>query len=359
MESPKTPPDPRIASAVWLVVALVFSAISAYLTHMITEVNRDPPQLGIAVYASDGAAPQATASGAPALQATASGSRAEPTVEFVAENDGIDLTFSNLAADPALDRLLFGPVPKALEHEVRCEAGFEEDLGLDGPPLAIDATRIVGTPGETDAVYAELGLPLPEYAPSNPVAGDPLSLLNVKRAYEGNDPNALSFFSIQMSRAAKAGDAISCRIPDVVVHDTFTSRAFRVVVVRAALVPLRLNDPDSVSFTDEDEHDARVSTVNSGVTVLGTTVLAPFPKKPVKARFPTRCVERPVRSVCTPSTKFVSDDVVLEFAWDSITATQHRDIYIVIIGSLIALAAAALIEASRPFIDRFVARFSD
>lgn len=349
MDSSKTP-NPRIASAVWLVVALVFSAMSAYLTHVITRVDRHPPQLGIAIYASDGAAR--------ASQGTASASRAEPTVEFVAENDGIDLTFSNLVADPALDRLLFGPVPKTLEQRVRCEAGFEENLGLDEPPLAIDTTRIVGTADETDAIYAELGLPLPDYQSPHPVAGDPLSLFNVNRDYEGDDPRALSFFSIQMSRAASAGDAISCHIPDLVVHETFTSRAFRVVVVRATMVPLSLHDPDSVSFTDEDEHDARVSTVNSGVTALGTTVIAPFPKTPVKARFPTRCQEYPIRLACAPSRKFASDDAVLEFAWDSITATQRRDIYIVIIGSLIALAAAALIEASRPFIDQFVARFS-
>jgi hypothetical protein len=78
----------------------------------------------------------------------------------------------------------------------------------------------------------------------------------------------------------------------------------------------------------------------------------------VKGKFPTRCAPGPGRSSCGPIQKFASDDVVLEFAWDSITATQRRDIYIVIVGSLIALAAAALIEASRPYIDMFVARLS-
>jgi hypothetical protein len=352
MESPKAPPDPRIASAVWLVVAIVFAALSAYLTHVITRVDRHPRQLGLAVFASERGA---TGSTAPRNGA----SHAEPTVEFVTENDGIDLSFSNLAGDPGLDRLVFGPVPKGDEDRVSCEAGFENLTELAGtPPLAVDRVRVVASPAETDAIYAELGLPLPGLARSKVDASDPVSMLNLRTAYESDDRRALSFFAIRLSQAADAGDAITCHIPNLVVHDTFTSRAFRVVIVRAQNVPLKLNDPDSVSFTDEDEHDARVTTVNSGVTDFGTTVLGPFPKTPVKGKFPTRCAPGPGRSSCGPIQKFASDDVVLEFAWDSITATQRRDIYIVIVGSLIALAAAALIEASRPYIDMFVARLS-
>jgi hypothetical protein len=351
MGTSKTPPDPRIASVVWVLVAVVFSAMSAYLTHVITRVDRHPQQLGIAVYLSDHAT-------SPVRRASVV-ARAEPTVEFVSEDDGIDLTFSNLAGDPNLDRLLFGPIPKDLEKVVRCDGGFQ---GLDEllrvPPIPIDATRIVGTPSETNAVYAELGLALPGFAPPPPDASDPAAIVLLQRNYDGSDPRALSFFSIRLARAPEPGDAITCHIPNVIVHETFTSRAFRLVIVRATNAPLELSDPDSVSFTDEDEHDARVTTVNSGVTVLGTSVFAPFPKTPVKGKFPTRCEAYSTISTCGAGQKFVSDDVVLAFAWDSITATQRRDIYIVIIGSLIALAAAALIEASRPFIDLFVSRFS-
>jgi hypothetical protein len=46
--------------------------------------------------------------------------------------------------------------------------------------------------------------------------------------------------------------------------------------------------------------------------------------------------------------------VTEHFAWESKSATSRRDILITLIGTLIALGAAALIEACRPYIEILV-----
>ncbi len=73
---------------------------------------------------------------------------------------------------------------------------------------------------------------------------------------------------------------------------------------------------------------ARVANESEGITQLGFAYARPF-----DATYPTR-------------------DLVLHYSWDSIDATAVRDIIFVVIGTLVAIAAAALIEAVRPYIDR-------
>jgi len=47
-----------------------------------------------------------------------------------------------------------------------------------------------------------------------------------------------------------------------------------------------------------------------------------------------------------------SSDSVVQAEWVEVTAQEHRDILLVIIGALAAIAAATAIEAIRPFIER-------
>jgi len=46
---------------------------------------------------------------------------------------------------------------------------------------------------------------------------------------------------------------------------------------------------------------------------------------------------------------------LVEVRWESLMSQSHRDIIIVIIGALVALGAAMVLESFRPFIERFVA----
>jgi hypothetical protein len=343
MESQKAAFEPPLASAVWLVVALVLAALSIYLTHLITNVDRHPRQLGLLVYAEVGSA-------------AASTSLPGPRLSFVTTQRGLDLTFERLSENPQLVQLVFGPIPREIVDTVRCKTGLDDDL-RDSPTLAPGTMHTIASPAKTDEIYSELGLrPLPA-GPAHPVAGDLRSFLNGRTDYESGDPRAQPFLALSVPRGGTArAEAITCHLPDLVVHDTFTSRTFQLVVPRDTSGGLKLVDPDAVSFVDEDEHDPRASTVNTGSMHFGTTVPGPFPRSTVKRTFPAQCVEVPVRGSCVPPLPFDSGDLIIEFAWDSITAAQVRDIYIVIIGSLIALAAAAVIEAARPFIELYVSR---
>jgi hypothetical protein len=50
---------------------------------------------------------------------------------------------------------------------------------------------------------------------------------------------------------------------------------------------------------------------------------------------------------------FALDDLV-EAHWESLTMQSWRDVWIVIIGTLVALGAAMVVESVRPLVDRFV-----
>jgi hypothetical protein len=123
---------------------------------------------------------------------------------------------------------------------------------------------------------------------------------------------------------------VMCEIRSTVVHDTYTSRSF-IITMRGTPNPLvpyeeeSLTDAAQFSLDEPDAEEIHVTDMNSGETRLASrfTVGQSEPK-----------------------------DFQLKFTWESITAAQRRDVYIVVIGSLIALGAAAAIEAARPYIDQ-------
>jgi hypothetical protein len=136
---------------------------------------------------------------------------------------------------------------------------------------------------------------------------------------------------------------VRCVLPSFVVHDTFTSRSINIAVRSSTDVFADANDeltpesdravePYRIAFDDADADEMRISDTDSGEMRFATNYVVPKHPDDGTAR-----------------------GTHLRYTWNSLTADQHRDIYIVIIGSLIALAAAAVIEAVRPSVEALVA----
>jgi hypothetical protein len=110
---------------------------------------------------------------------------------------------------------------------------------------------------------------------------------------------------------------IECTFPTSVENETYVSRSLRVVTLGGPLAggTISLDDRDpSIQVTSEATGETRLASADTAA--------------------PT------------------SDGVrSLRFTWDSLQASQRRDLLLIIIGTLIALAAAATIEAARPYID--------
>ena len=110
---------------------------------------------------------------------------------------------------------------------------------------------------------------------------------------------------------------VECNLPTSVENETYVSRSLRIATLGGPLsggtVSLGDRDPN-IQVTNEATGDTRLASADTAA-----------PK---------------------------SDGVrSLRFTWDSQQASQRRDLLLIIIGTLIALAAAATIEAARPYIE--------
>jgi hypothetical protein len=110
---------------------------------------------------------------------------------------------------------------------------------------------------------------------------------------------------------------LECNLPTSVDDETYVSRSLRVATLGGPLAggTISLDDPDpSIQVTNEA----------TGETRLASADTAPATSDGVRS---------------------------LRFTWDSLQASQRRDLLLIVIGTLIALAAAATIEAARPYIE--------
>ena len=145
----------------------------------------------------------------------------------------------------------------------------------------------------------------------------------------------------EIQREFDETDELTCVLPIDVAHDTYTSRSFEVAISEGlpdpAVIPPERKEqstfPNRVSLDDGDAQEIHVTNRGTGETLLASSITGPF------AGYDATDLHHAV---------------TVRFAWESVTATSYRDIYITVIGTLIALGAAALIEACRPYIDRLV-----
>jgi hypothetical protein len=110
---------------------------------------------------------------------------------------------------------------------------------------------------------------------------------------------------------------IECTLPTSVANETYVSRSLRVATLGGRL------SGGTISLDDRDPN-IQVTNEATGETRLASADTA------------------------TPTSDGVRS---LRFTWDSLQASQRRDLLLIIIGTLIALAAAATIEAARPYIE--------
>jgi hypothetical protein len=140
--------------------------------------------------------------------------------------------------------------------------------------------------------------------------------------------------------------SLTCSLPSDVTDDTYTSRALDVTVSDGLFAPAGSHPldlltlpkqenffPRQLSLHNDDAQEIHVSNIETGATLLASSVTAPF-----TGYDPTD----------------LHHAVTEHFAWESKSATSRRDILITLIGTLIALGAAALIEACRPYIEILV-----
>jgi len=299
----------RADSAIWLLVAALLFAGSAILTSVITHVERHSPQVGLVLSFSG---PEQSR---------------KPTAAFYAEDRDLLLVIDNI--ENRLKDIRFGPLPDQKVAEVRCS---EDDLATSlayGSPIVHG--RLEPAP-RRDIHRVRVAYKAPQFYD--------IDIAKLNREY----PYKLHL-SKYKDNVPKTLRRVECRLPSIVVHDTFTSRTLEAIVHRGLIFNESTGNvevdsyvlPESVSLTDEDARDIQVTNLNTGETRLGSTMFVPA--GPGSAND----VELSGKT-----------DTTLTFTWDSIPAGEHRDIYIVMIGSLIALGAAAAIEAVRPYIKNLV-----
>jgi hypothetical protein len=289
----------RPDTAIWLGTALILAVISAGLTWWITSVNRTPAQNGIEL-------------GFDLTGTALSASVTPPNVVLTSLGNTLRIAFNNVDRR-SIEDLNVGPLLDGNERNVRCE---------------------------NDELDATLGYieQLPIDTKSQPLSNSELRATEVD---ESRHPVMIEVETKGVS-VRSPGDIfinVVCEMPSPVVHDTYTSRSL-VVVQRGSqdrdTQKIALSDYDNIPFdaqritlNDADADEIHVTDLNSGDTRISST-------------FPV------VRGTADAT------GAKLKYHWESITAAQQRDIVIVVIGSLIALAAAALIEALRPYVDQLV-----
>jgi hypothetical protein len=136
-------------------------------------------------------------------------------------------------------------------------------------------------------------------------------------------------------------DRLTCSLPIDVAHETYTSRSFDVAVSEGlpdpAVIPAETNQqsifPRQVSLHDDDAQEIHVTNRGTGETLLASSITGPF---------------------AGYDASDLHHAVTIHFQWESVSATSYRDIFITVIGTLIALGAAATIEACRPYVERLV-----
>jgi hypothetical protein len=326
----------RVDTLIWLGFALVLFALSAWMTAVIVKVERTPQQRGIAVTFVGLAKPERL-----------------PNVGFTVQDKGLGLSITGIARSISTVRL--GTFPAAAEGAVSCEAG-NRTIAASWATATDDEkamTAHVGAQPTPQTYVIQLGalqarLPQPS-AKSVQQALDAQE--DQAAALQGGKSVHHDMTAAQEAAADREGaalqqsfdetDRLTCVLPIDVAHDTYTSRSFEVAMSEGlpdpAVIPpdskLQSTFPNRVSLDDGDAQEIHVTNRGTGETLLASSITGPF------AGYDATDLHHAV---------------TVRFAWESVTATSSRDIYITVIGTLIALGAAALIEACRPYIEQLV-----
>ncbi len=326
----------RVDTLIWLGFALVLFALSAWMTAVIVKVERTPQQRGIAV----------TFVG---LEKPAN----LPSVGFTVQEKGLGLSIAGIARSISTVRL--GTFPAAAEAAVSCEAG-NRTIATSWATATVDETAMTThvdaqpTPRTYVMQLGDLRKRL-----SQPTAKSVQADLDAQEdqaaILQGGKAVHHDMTAAQEAEADREGaalqrsldetDRLTCVLPIDVAHDTYTSRSFEVAMSEGlpdpAVIPpeqkLQSTFPKRVSLDDGDAQEIHVTNRGTGETLLASSIAGPF------AGYDATDLHHAV---------------TVRFAWESVTATSSRDIYITVIGTLIALGAAALIEACRPYIEQLV-----
>jgi hypothetical protein len=325
----------RIDTIIWLGLSLVLFAISAWMTYWITKVERTPQQRGVAVTFFDAAT-------TPRL----------PAAVFSVKERGMQLDVDGIEA--RLTTIRIGAFQAPAWSGVTCTtivrtiapswAAATADEAPMSPP-------ITGKPLPQSLVLA-LGAAKQQTVPQ-PTARSLQQDADIQAeqaarmsgtTFVPHDKSAAQLAAADRSWNAfltglRATDHVTCDLPIDVAHDTYTSRSFDVAVSEGLadtlVIPGRQTTifPRQVALHDDDAQEIHVTNRASGTTLLASSATGPY------LGYDTQDLHHPV---------------VLHFEWDSVSATSWRDIYITVIGTLIALGAAALIEACRPYVEKLV-----
>ncbi len=288
MSSSRLLPKLRRDSAIWLVVAAILFAISAILTSLVTYVERAPPQRGIEI----------SVTGPPEIQ--------RPRFDFHVVGEHLILKIDKI--DPRLEVIRFGPFP-ANAGQVTCA---DTSFPFSPPNADFPGRSEPSTFGEKEDV---------QFTPNPP--------------NDEKDANsyAINVFEIdEVQGTPPDGIHVECNLPSAVAKDTFVSRSFEVISLEHTFDSKStrgsLLGAETVAFSDEDSDAMTATDLGTGETRLGSVIAGRF-----------------------SGTESGFNHTAIEFRWNSIVASQSRDIVLIVIGSLIALGAAAVIESLRPYID--------
>jgi hypothetical protein len=321
----------RVDTLIWLVLALALFGISARMTYTITKVENTPDQSGLAVtFINRGAAPQRL-----------------PRVSFAVQGGALALTIDGIAS--SITDIRLGTFPRSAETGVACDTinrtnndSWDTATDDESPMVAANPTKAVPRTFVLHLGGLKASLPKPT---AQSLESNVNTEMDLAAIMSGEKPTHLKMNAADLERERKMlmtelthTDTATCSLPIGFAHDTFTSRSFD-VPVSEQLPDSKGNQtsvfPKQVSVTDKDAQEIHVTNVASGVTLLASSITGPFPGYDDTS---------------------VHHAVTLHFQWESISADSYRDIYITLIGTLIALGAAGLIEACRPYVEVLVMR---
>jgi hypothetical protein len=302
----------RVDTLIWLGLALILFATSAWLTAVIVKIERTPQQRGSAVtFVGVGKASHL------------------PTVLYTVKDKGIELSIAGVAQSISIVRL--GTFPAAAEAAVSCGAGNRTIAPSWATATTDEAamTARVDTQPTPRTYVVRLGA----LQPRLPEA----SARSVQKALDAQEDQAAHMqggeaIHHDMTAAQEAAadreraalreafdetDRLTCSLPIDVAHETNQQSIF----------------PRQVSLHDDDAQEIHVTNRGTGETLLASSITGPF---------------------AGYDASDLHHAVTIHFQWESVSATSYRDIFITVIGTLIALGAAATIEACRPYVERLV-----
>ncbi|MDQ0392638.1 hypothetical protein [Labrys monachus] len=288
----------RVDTIAWAIICASCVAATLWLTSLVTHVERSPAQKGLNFMFE---APPGTSG---------------PQIDLRAVENGMRIIFRQI--DSSITRIRIGPFAAGTTPE--CYKSVSSEKFVRGK-----AGSLV-SPSLSERLSA--GIP------------------------ESNIFDDQSSYSYEIKFTGPAPNFVDCDTPNVSVHDTFSTRSLQVSEELATApedesrVLSNLGFPDQpsqplsastnligasqVAFDDEDADEVRSVNLVTGSEMLGSVVSLP------------KVDTSNSSGLAAPKVKFI---------WQSVTASETRDIIFIVIGTLVALAVAALIEIGRPYVE--------